>query len=183
MAKNDFQFVRDNPVPPIELMQCEVLPGRFRNFSGDPEKGFGSNKRTCCITIPDKAFAEELKAYGWNVGILAPRDETEEAKYFLQVKVAFRDKFGNLKNEQMQPKIFMVNSRNKIRMSEDMVSDIDQQIITSAKARITGSRWEKASTNERGISAYLDSLVYTIREDDFLKNALGGFSEEDDLPF
>lgn len=183
MAKNDFTFVKSHPVPPIELMQCEVLPGRFRNFSGDPEKGFGSNKRTCCITIPDKAFAEELKAFGWNISILAPRDETEEPKYFLQVKVAFRDKYGNLKNEQMQPKIFMVNARNKIRMSEDMIGDIDQQIITSAKARITGAWWEKHSTGEEGVSAYLDSLVYSIREDDFLKNALGEFPDPDELPF
>lgn len=183
MAKNDFTFVRDNPVPPIELMNCEVLPGRFRNFSGDPEKGFGANKRTCCVTIPDKEYAEQLKDFGWNIGILAPREEDEEAKYFLQVKVNFRDRYGNLKSEPYQPKIFMVNSRNKIRMQEDMVSDIDQQVITSAKARITGSRWERESTKEHGISAYLDSLVYTIREDDFLKKALGDDLDDPDLPF
>ena len=90
MAKN---------VPVINIENARII---FRNFSGKETKYNREGDRNFCVILEDAETAQKLAADGWNIRILPPRDEDEEAKHYLQVAVSFKT---------IPPKIIMVTRR------------------------------------------------------------------------
>ena len=127
----------------------------FRNFSGKASKYNREGDRNFCI-IFDKKTGEELKEQGWNVGILAARDEYEEPEYRLQVKVMFG---------KIPPKVYMISGRRKVLLNEDTISSLDYAEIENVDVIIRPYNWEV--NGKTGVKAYVQTMYVEIQEDRF----------------
>lgn len=126
----------------------------FRNFSGKEGKFNRAGDRNFCVLL-DHDDAEKMSAVGWNIKTLNPRDPEDEPQPYIQVKVKFGFK---------PPKIYMVTSRGKTPLDEDMVELLDWSDIQEADLIIRPYEWEVSG--KTGVAAYLQSLFATIVEDE-----------------
>ena len=94
----------------------------FRNFEGKETKFNRKGDRNFCVLF-DKEQGEELKAQGWNLKILQPRDEEDEPAYCLSVKVMFG---------KIPPKVYMIANRKKTLLDEETIGLLDHAEIENA---------------------------------------------------
>lgn len=139
------------------IPDAKILLGKFRNFSGKKTDYNREGYRNFNVLIEDSELAEELFDEGWNIKILAPRDESEEPKHFLPVAVSYKIR---------PPRILLHTKRNTTELDEESVGSLDYAEILSCDMVIRPNRWDLKNGN-KGVKAYLESMHVTLEEDYF----------------
>lgn len=160
------------------IENVEILPGGFRNFSGKPGTYNAEGDRNFCVVIPEELVPTMVND-GWKVKELTGREDNDDVKHFIRVKVRF--------NSNRPPKIVLITSGGKSMLDEESVDVLDWSDILSADIAI--NPYESEYQGKPHITGYLKSLYVTIDEDDLEKKYAdvdyGGVpvDEDDDVPF
>jgi hypothetical protein len=140
----------------------------FRNFAGKESKFNAAGNRNFCVVL-DPELADKLKADGWNIRELQPREEGEAPQPYMQVSV----KFGNI-----PPKITTVANGIMTELTEATVGGLDFADIISCDLVIRPYNWEV--NGNTGVKAYVKSLYVNLEVDPFEAKYMAGPNE---VPF
>jgi hypothetical protein len=128
----------------------------FRNFGGKPGQFNAAGQRNFHVLLPpDVAVA--LEAQGFNVKYLKPREEGDIPQAHLKVNVKM--------DSNIPPKIFIITSKGRRQMTEDMMDMLDWADF--AKIDLIFSRYKRDWPDGRTtVTAYLQTFFGTIHEDE-----------------
>lgn len=135
----------------VIIENAEIL---FRNFAGREREFNSAGERNFCVLL-DKKVAAELKREGWNIKELKPREEGDEPKPYVKVKVNY--------GKGRPPRSVMITSRGRVDLGQDEVEIFDWADIK--KVDLILSPYEYNVNGNTGISTYLKSIFVTINED------------------
>lgn len=128
----------------------------WKNFSGERDK-FNPGKRGFSVVIDDATTADELKNEGWNVKErpLQEGADPSEQEWTLPVKL----------NMNRYTQVWIIVGNHKTLLNEDTVAQLDVVDIVDCDISIRPYEWEMSGRT--GITAYVDSMYVTIRENKF----------------
>lgn len=128
----------------------------WKNFSGERDK-FNPGKRGFSVVIDDTVMADELRHEGWNVKDrpLQEGADDSEQEWTLPVKL----------NMNRYTQVWLIVGNHKTLLDEDTVSQLDVVDIVNCDISIRPYEWEM--NGHTGITAYVDSMYVTIRENKF----------------
>lgn len=128
----------------------------WKNFSGERDK-FNPGKRGFSVVIDDAETADDLRKEGWNVKErpLPEGADDSEKEWTLPVKL----------NMNRYTQVWLIVGKHKTLLDEDTVSQLDVVDIVNCDLSIRPYEWEM--NGRTGITAYVDSMYVTIRENKF----------------
>ena len=141
-------MVKDNK---ILFEDADII---FRNFKGEEGQYNRGGDRNFVVLINDPKVVEALLDDGWNVKFLKPQDDDGEEQAYLQVSVNFKGR---------PPMIYMISSKGKEQLSEDIVELLDYVDIRTVDMILNPYNWNV--NGKSGVKAYLEKLFVTIEED------------------
>lgn len=141
----------------IDNIRMENAHIIFKNFSGQPTKfNPQGGKRDFCVILDDEELVQNLIADGWNVRVLAPREEDDVPRHYIQVTVSFG---------RIPPRIIMHTGKAAVNLDEASVGNLDYADIKNVDLVIRPYEWEVNGNS--GVKAYLKTMHVTIEEDEF----------------
>jgi len=160
---------------PRGVLQIDDARIIFRNFRGEGGKFNKEGDRNFAVVIPNEEIAETLMndvnrfGVGWNVKIKAPREEGDEPFIYLPVKVKFNDR---------GPSVYLQSGKNRVKLTEDTVSTLDDIDILSVDLDIRP--YDDEINGKPFRAAYLQSMLVIQEVDRFAARfAEEEFPEED----
>lgn len=141
----------------VTMEDVELLPGKFRNFSGRPQawtaKGGLGTRQASIYLAPEQA--DEFERLGWPVKYLKALEEGDVEAPYLTV---------TLRYDNFPPKVVMISTRGQTILDEDTVGMLDWAEIERVDVTLNPSFWE---VNEKsGVKIYVKNMYVTIYEDD-----------------
>lgn len=156
-------------MPPKESPTLLVEDAKllFRNFAGRAQNFNSEGDRNFSVVL-EPELAEKLKADGWRVKQLKPREEGEPGDYHMKVNVNYRT--------GRPPRCVQLTSKNKVELGAEEVGMLDVADIKKVDLIVNGYYSEM---NGGGISCYLKSIWVTINEDELdLKYSQGDAGQD-----
>jgi hypothetical protein len=147
----------------VEELKAITLEGRrihFRNFEGAPTRFNLEGGVRDFVVFLDPEEAKAMESAGWNVKYLNSRDEDDPPAPILRVKV----KYPRTGTKIRPPRVILITSRGKTALDEDTIKVLDWADIENTDMIIRPWKWDIGG--KTGISAYLNSIYVTIREDE-----------------
>lgn len=136
----------------------------WKNFSGERDK-FNPGKRGFSVVIDDAVMADELRQEGWNIKERRPLQDDSifendaadpsEREWTLPVKL----------NMNRYTQVWLIVGNHKTLLDENTVAQLDVVDIIDCDISIRPYEWEMSGRT--GITAYVDSMYVTIRENKF----------------
>lgn len=163
---------------PKGILQIDDARIIWRNFSGRGDKYNREGDRHFTLVIPNEdianALANDTNRYGagWNVKTKPPREEGDSPFMTMKVKVKFNDR---------GPQIYLKTGKRVNRISEDMVSMLDDIDISSVSLDVRP--YDDEINGKPFRAAYLQSMEITQEIDRFAARFAEEESPEDDVPF
>lgn len=123
--------------------------GRAGQFNRQGDKSFS------VVVAPEDVDA--LRAEGWVIKELPPRDDIEGAEplAFISVRVNYDSK--------RPPEVFLVTRNGLVALDEKTIGTLDQAEILNVDCTLHAHRWE--NNGKSGVKAYLRNMYVRIRED------------------
>ena len=128
----------------------------WKNFSGERDR-FNPGKRGFSVVIDDAVMADELRQEGWNIKErpLQEGADPSEQEWTLPVKL----------NMNRYTQVWLIVGNHKTLLDENTVAQLDVVDIIDCDISIGPYEWEMSGRT--GITAYVDSMYVTIRENKF----------------
>lgn len=136
---------------PITFTEADII---FKNFAGQEKQYNAKGARNFCLKL-DPETAALMRADGWNIKQLKPREDEDIPQDYVQVAVSFKGR---------PPQIVIISSRGRTNMPEELVELVDYMDIANVDLIINPSFWDV--NGNTGIKAYLKSIYITINEDE-----------------
>ena len=128
----------------------------WKNFSGERDR-FNPGKRGFSVVIADSVMADELRQEGWNIKErpLQEGADPSEQEWTLPVKL----------NMNRYTQVWLIVGNHKTLLDENTVAQLDVVDFVNCDISIRPYEWEMGGRT--GITAYVDSMYVTIRENKF----------------
>ena len=141
----------------------------FRNFTGAALPPYNqAGDRNFGIVIDDMTLVDTLLADGYIVKPLKKRDDDEETKYMVKVKVSY---------EKFAPRVTKICGRVKTQLDEEAIDTLDADEFANVDVTISPSKWEM--NGRTGTKAYLKTMFVTIAQDELTAK----YADDEELPF
>ena len=130
----------------------------YKNFQGQASAYNAEGNRNFGVLLDDD-LAEELKADGWKVKYIRPKDDDPDQ--YQQPWMPVKVRFG-----QYPPIAVLITSRGKTRLDEDTIGQLDWTSIKTVDLIIRPYNYPAANGRPAGVSAYVKSIYVTVNEDE-----------------
>lgn len=132
-------------------VQIEDAKITFRNFKGKKTNYSPEGRRTFHVILPEDV-ARDLESLGWNIRWPKPESGLLPST---EIIVAFEGAFP--------PKIYQKTSKNTVKLTEDLVGELDNLDIEKVDMIVTPYNWNV--NGKRGVKGYLKTLFVFVKED------------------
>lgn len=131
-----------------------------------------------CVSIPDD-IAQQMIEDGWAVRINPPRNEGDEASYFLPVEVKFKDRSRKPLPPKIYPHVYMYTGKKETMLDDESIGVLDGIEFKNIDLTIHPRIWED-DNGERRIKAYLLDGRFVVKESRIAAKYANWYSNSDD---
>lgn len=161
------------PIKNIQLTDLGRRDIMFRNFSGRPGRYNKNGDRTFCVRIDHPDLAQELNEEGWNIKVLAPRNEDEQPVSYLPVAISFKNYPAH---------IYQHNGKVVTELDEENIGNLDDVDILNVDIVIRPYQYER-DDGSTGVKAYVKYMHVTVEQDPFAAKYASEEGPSEEVPW